>query len=131
MKNVDVSISHGEQVMNSENSRNECQSGDSDASDILNTEISESPMQRMMTSAHTLRIEQMEPSGIVSSKDLGDPDLGTVLQAHIDQCLQCVACTLLPPPAFGMPDKRHCPEYFEIIQEYSDYERDYISKGNP
>jgi hypothetical protein len=128
---ADASTYHGAPITNSENSEMGKKSGDSDASNILNTETSESPTQRMMTSAHILRTEQTEPSEIVSSKELGDPTLGEVLQQHIERCVQCAASIQQLPTPFGMPNKRHCQEYFDIIQEYSDYERDYISKGKP
>lgn len=67
----------------------------------------------------------------LSSEDFGDPTLHEVLQWHIVHCFPCTNHQFDPPPAFGKADKRHCEEYFEIVQEYSDYERDYVSKGNP
>lgn len=83
------------------------------------------------TGANLTENSETEPIKILSSEDFGDPTMHEVLQWHISCCEWCKSMLDSPPPAFGMPDNRHCPEYYEIVQEYSDYERDYISKGNP
>jgi hypothetical protein len=76
--------------------------------------------------------EPFDINKIPSSREtFGDPTLYEVLQWHITNCIWCSAWINHPPPSFGKPDKRHCPEYYGIAQEYSDYERDYVSKGNP
>lgn len=70
---------------------------------------------------------------IVSSESLGDPTMYATLRWHMRHCDHCTngMNATKSPPAFGARDNRHCDEYYDIVQEYSDYERDYISKGNP
>lgn len=67
----------------------------------------------------------------LSSSDFGDLSLYEFLQWHISVCGRCEAGQHMPPPPFGKPDERHCQDYYAIVQEYSDYERDYISRANP
>ncbi len=68
---------------------------------------------------------------IPSSSDFGDLPLYDFLRWHISVCEWCNSGENQPPPQFGKQDHRKCPEYFEIVQEYSDYERIYIHDGNP
>lgn len=75
--------------------------------------------------------ENSEPLVFPRSEDFGDVSLYMFLQWHISVCVWCHSQLDITPPQFGVYDKRHCPDYYEIIQEYSDYERDYISRGNP
>ena len=81
--------------------------------------------------ANLIDNSKVEPIKILSSEDFGDPTLHEVLQWHMRICILCKFRADEPPPAFGKADTRHCQDYFAIIQDYSDYERDYASKGNP
>lgn len=64
-----------------------------------------------------------------TSQSFGDIPLYDFLQWHLSVCQECNPN--LPVPAFGQKDQRHCEDYYGIVQEYSDYERDYVMKGNP
>jgi hypothetical protein len=75
--------------------------------------------------------DQFDINKILSSSDFGDPTLYETLNWHIFHCDWCKWGLKEPPPPFGHTDLRHCPEYYEIVAEYSDYERDYALKGNP
>lgn len=78
--------------------------------------------------------EQFDINKILSSKEtFNDPSLYETLQWHMRNCDHCTngMKDVKAPPAFGARDNRHCDEYYQIAEEYSDYERDYISKGNP
>jgi hypothetical protein len=66
-----------------------------------------------------------------TSLSLGDPTLHEVLQWHISLCGWCANGSLLKPPPFGERDNRKCPEYYEIVAEYSEYEATYIRWGKP
>lgn len=66
-----------------------------------------------------------------TSLSLGDPTLHEVLQWHQSICSHCILGSKLNPPLFGRPDNRKCVEYYEIVQEYSEYEATYIRQGNP
>jgi hypothetical protein len=65
------------------------------------------------------------------SEDFGDPTLYEMLQWHMRHCEFCSHGMTQSPPQFGVQDTRHCSEYYEIAEEYSEYERVYISQGNP
>lgn|SRR5487761_1005677 len=76
--------------------------------------------------------EEFDINKIPSSKEtFGDPTLYETLQWHMSLCHSCTRGRDQPPPAFGTRDNRHCIEYYEIVEEYSEYERDYIRWGNP
>ena len=76
--------------------------------------------------------ETFDISKVISSRETyGDPSFYEVAQWHIKLCEWCKNGQDKPPPAFGTKDNRHCPEYYEIAEEYSDYERDYVKWGNP
>jgi len=79
--------------------------------------------------------ESSQETGIqvkfLSSSDLGDLSLYDFLQWHISVCPHCAEHLNDAPPKWGVADNRHCQDYYDITQEYSDYERDYISRGNP
>lgn len=76
--------------------------------------------------------EQFDINEIPSSRETyNDPTLYEVLQWHISLCPVCLDGRDKPPPAFGTADNRHCPEYYGIAEEYSEYERDYIRWANP
>lgn len=68
---------------------------------------------------------------LVFSEDLNDPTLYETLQWHIKLCLHCKLGLTKPPPDFGFADTRHCAEYYEIVEEYGEYETQYAWKGNP
>lgn len=70
----------------------------------------------------------VELASLVFSSDI-DPDLNTVIRWHLANCTVCDPDQ--PPPPFGMPATKYCDEYWEIIQEYADYEVKYAWKGNP
>jgi hypothetical protein len=59
----------------------------------------------------------------------GDPALHTVIQWHFSMCQECN--TGSRPSIFGKRPDNLCPEYFEIIQEYAEYEGHYAMMGNP
>lgn len=83
-----------------------------------------------MTQQSSTTDETFDINKIPSSREtFGDPTLYETLQWHLYQCPDCFPDE--EPPPFGVADNRHCAEYYEIAQEYSDYERDYIMKGNP
>ena len=76
--------------------------------------------------------EKFDISKIPSSREtFHDPTLYEVLQWHITLCAICTTGLSMPPPAFGTADSRHCREYYDIAEEYSEYERYYVSWGNP
>lgn len=80
----------------------------------------------------TEKNEAFDISKIPSSKETyNDPSFYEVARWHVSKCDVCREGENKPPPAFGVLDPRHCREYYEIAQEYSDYERDYIRWGNP
>lgn len=66
-----------------------------------------------------------------TSLSLGDPTLHEVLSWHVPLCMWCYMGSNRNPPVFGTPDDRKCPEYYEIVAEYSEYEATYIRMGNP
>jgi hypothetical protein len=66
-----------------------------------------------------------------SKQSYSDPDIGTVLRWHIEICAVCHQSLIARPAGFGRPAKVFCSEYWEIIQEYSEYERLYAQMGNP
>lgn len=66
-----------------------------------------------------------------TSLSLGDPTLHTITRWHINMCEWCSSQENTRPPDFGKKDTRKCPEYYEIFAEYSEYEANYASKGNP
>ena len=66
---------------------------------------------------------------LLSSSDLGDPPLALVLQWHIRLCNICQD-SMARVRSFGQQGDQ-CLEYFGIVTEYSEYERDYAQKGNP
>lgn len=68
---------------------------------------------------------------LLFSEDFNDPTLYETLQWHMRHCEICYTGMLQSPPKFGTRDDRHCQEYYEIAVEYSEYERVYISQGNP
>lgn len=73
------------------------------------------------------RIES--PQRVVYSDELNDPDLGTVLQWHLSLCQICDPTS--PPSVFGVRPANFCDEYFEIIQEYREWEGNYAWMGKP
>ena len=75
--------------------------------------------------------ESGEMIRIPCSDDYGDPTLYETLRWHISVCARCAQGEMQGPPAFGKRDSRHCDEYYQIAQEYSEYEADYAMKGNP
>jgi len=102
--------------------------GDSDAGG-MNTrptpEVGESSERQ-----HPLIMSNSYPAYVLlSSKDLGDPELGEVLQWHIERCQICYESATYPVP-FGRRGNQ-CLEYYEIVSDYSEYERDYAQRGNP
>jgi hypothetical protein len=67
---------------------------------------------------------------LLSSKDI-DPEIGIVLSWHIVNCSLCSEYAKMARPLpFGSPAS-FCPEYWEIVDEYSEYERNYAMRGNP
>ncbi|SRR5713226_5735704 len=89
---------------------------------------SESQLMPMSESGWT-DITKEQGIKVVSSKDLGDPDLGTVLDWHMYHCDICYVRNT--PAIFGRRPSNFCDEYWEIVQEYADYEIQYAWKGNP
>lgn len=66
-----------------------------------------------------------------SSSDYGDPTIAQVITWHIANCPLCLADLDKMPEPFGVKSRRYCPEYWDIYEEYREYERDYALKGNP
>lgn len=86
-----------------------------------------------MSDREPIRLYSDESKGIFqtleTSLSIGDPTLHDVLQWHMSLC---PVCEVRPRPSgFGVKDRSHCEEYFGILMEYSEYESDYVSKGNP
>lgn len=89
----------------------------------MSTEIPLSESQTEQGEADTFKV--------LSSEDYGDIPLYDFLQWHISRCGYCYQRQGWAPPQFGTADTRKCSEYYEIVQEYSDYERYYISRADP
>lgn len=68
---------------------------------------------------------------LLFSEDFNDPTLYETLQWHMTKCLHCKLGMTKPPPEFGHRDTRHCDEYYQIVEEYGEYETQYAWKGNP
>lgn len=102
-------------------------SGDWSAEIIANLEVSESQPQLVPTFSDGTT----EEYNLVSSRDLGDPTLDEVLQWHMRLCALCALAVKTPPAMFGIKRTAFCPEYWEIINDYREYEGEYAWKGNP
>lgn len=63
------------------------------------------------------------------SADYSDPNLGTVLHWHLSLCGRCDPERKVY--RFGRRAEAFCPEYWEIVKEYADYEGHYGMMGNP
>lgn len=68
---------------------------------------------------------------LLFSEDFNDPTLYETLQWHMSKCAYCTEGMTKPPPEFGHKDTRHCDEYYQIVEEYGEYELQYAWKGNP
>lgn len=75
--------------------------------------------------------EDIKPFEFVSSADFGDLPLYEFLRWHVSVCDYCRTGENKPPPGFGIKDSRHCSDYYDIVSEYSEYERVYITRGDP
>jgi hypothetical protein len=66
------------------------------------------------------------------AEDFSDPSLDTVLQWHIRNCQHCSQGVTEVPPRFGVSAwSRYCAEYWEIVQDYAEYDGHYAMRGNP
>lgn len=106
----------------------DAESGAYSVEGISFTEIRSSRRPLIVISALSDRILTGEYK-LPSSKDFGDPEIGTVLEWHIKHCGHCDLNS--SPGIFGKAATNFCPEYWEIVAEYSEYEVDYAWKGNP
>ena len=66
------------------------------------------------------------------AEDFSDPTQDTVLQWHIRGCQHCSQGVTEPPRRFGVSNQsRYCPEFWEIVDDYAEYDGQYAMRGNP
>lgn len=72
------------------------------------------------------------PVALKFAEDFSDPTLTEVTVWHIVRCQRCSQGVTEGPGRFGVSQRsRYCEEYWEIIDEYSEYEGHYAMRGNP